>query len=126
MTTDKGVVVGGETASHRQFLGIPYAAAPTGALRWQPPQPAAAWTGERAATQFARHCAQPSSPFGTASTSEDCLYLNVYTPKTGKGPFPVMFWIHGGALIYGESDEFDPTALVRQDVAVVAQHHLRR
>ncbi|MFT4193323.1 carboxylesterase/lipase family protein [Ottowia sp.] len=119
VTTDQGVVVGSETASYRQFLGIPYAAAPTGALRWQPPQPAAAWTGERAATQFAPHCPQPATPFGTASTSEDCLYLNVYTPRTGTGPFPVMFWIHGGALIYGESDEYDPTALVNQGVAVV-------
>ncbi|MFT3812167.1 MAG: carboxylesterase/lipase family protein [Acidovorax sp.] len=123
IATDKGVVTGKETAGYRQFLGIPYAAAPTGALRWQPPQPAAAWSGARDATRFAPHCAQlaaqPAGPYGTASTAEDCLYLNVYTPKTGKGPFPVMFWIHGGSLMNGEGDDYDPTALVGQGVAVV-------
>ncbi len=67
---------------------------------------------------FAPHCAQAASSFGVASSSEDCLYLNVYTPKTS-GPFPVMFWIHGGALLTGESDDYDARALVAQGVVVV-------
>ena len=116
--TASGMVQGAETATMRQFLGIPYAAPPVGTLRWKAPQAVAAWTTTRSATALAPHCAQPASPFGVASTSEDCLYLNVYTPK-GNGPFPVMVWIHGGALLTGESDDYNPQALVAQGVAVV-------
>src|ERR1022692_3704089 len=65
--------VGGETiGTTDEFLGIPYAAPPVGPLRWRPPQPAAPWHGVRGATQFAPHCPQPPSPFGVASTSENC------------------------------------------------------
>jgi para-nitrobenzyl esterase len=120
-TTD-GAVTGKTTGTTNEFLGIPYAAPPVGQLRWQPPQPAAPWKGVRDATQFAPHCAQPASDFGIASTSEDCLYLNVYTP-TGQRPdargFPVMVWIHGGAFIWGESDDYNPSALVSHGVIVV-------
>jgi para-nitrobenzyl esterase len=118
VTTDKGVVAGFGSSSMHEFLGIPYAAPPVGNLRWLPPQPAAAWSSQLAATSFAPHCAQAASPFGTASTSEDCLYLNVYTP-VGAGPYPVMVWIHGGALLVGQSDLYDPTALIGSDVVVV-------
>jgi para-nitrobenzyl esterase len=118
VTTDKGVVAGSGTSTMREFLGIPYAAPPIGNLRWMAPQPAAAWSSPLTATSFAPHCAQPASPFGTASTSEDCLYLNVYAP-VGAGPFPVMVWIHGGALLVGQSDLYDPTALVGSGVVVV-------
>ena len=118
VTTDKGAVRGTSTETMRQFKGLPYAAPPVGALRWAPPQPAAAWTTTRDATAFANHCPQAASPFGSASTSEDCLYLNVYAPTT-PGPHPVMVWIHGGALVTGESDDYDATALVAQGIAVV-------
>jgi len=101
-----------------EFLGIPYAAPPVGALRWQPPHPAASWSGVRAATQFAPHCPQLAGPFGLASTSEDCLYLNVFTPRAG-AHHPVMVWIHGGALVTGESNDYDPTQLVEDGVTVV-------
>jgi para-nitrobenzyl esterase len=104
-----------------EFLGIPYAAPPVGALRWQPPQPAADWSGVRDATQFAPHCPQPAGPFGQASTSEDCLFLNVFTPshRQAGARYPVMVWIHGGALVSGESNDYDPTALVEDGVTVV-------
>ena len=85
---------------------------------WKAPQAAAAWDGKRDASNFAPHCAQLAGSFGVASSSEDCLYLNVYTPK-GAGPFPVMFWIHGGALLTGEGDDYDPRALVAQGVVLV-------
>ncbi|MGH8784997.1 MAG: carboxylesterase/lipase family protein [Cupriavidus necator] len=119
VSTDKGSLMGVETASTLQFLGIPYAAPPTGSARWVAPQAAASWRGVRDASKFGPHCPQPDTPFGRASnTSEDCLYLNVYRPK-GNGPFPVMVWIHGGALFLGESDDYDPSQLVGQGVVVV-------
>jgi para-nitrobenzyl esterase len=113
--------VGGKTADGTdEFLGIPYAAPPVGPLRWRPPQPPARWPGVRDATQFAPHCPQPPSPFGVASTSEDCLYLNVFAPAgNNTRHLPVMVWIHGGTLLVGESDDFNPAALVRQGVIVV-------
>jgi para-nitrobenzyl esterase len=119
--TATGAVRGLADGAVDEFLGIPYAAPPVGALRWQPPQPAASWSGVRDATQFAPHCPQLAGPFGQASTSEDCLFLNVFTPghrQTGSRS-PVMVWIHGGALVSGESNDYDPTALVADGVTVV-------
>ena len=97
--TANGPVRGLANGAVNEFLGIPYAAPPVGALRWQPPQPAASWSGVRDATQFAPHCPQLATPFGQASTSEDCLFLNVFTPRhmQAGSHFPVMVWIHGGA-----------------------------
>ena len=122
--TDKGPVRGNETAAVKQFLGIPYAAPPVGELRWRPPQPHARWRGPLDATHFANHCPQEESSVGRGTTDEDCLHLNVYTPNRGKGKghakrLPVMFWIHGGALSSGESDDYDPTRLVQQGRVVV-------
>lgn len=116
--TKSGPVLGVSTATMRAWKGIPYAAPPVGPLRWKPPAPAAVSTTVRNALQFAAHCPQIAGPFGAASSTEDCLYLNVYAP-TAAGPHPVMVWIHGGAFTYGESDEYDPTALVAQGVVVV-------
>ncbi len=119
--TANGPVRGLANGAVDEFLGIPYAAPPVGALRWQPPQPAASWSGVRDATQFAPHCPQPAGPFGQASTSEDCLFLNVFTPshRQAGSHFPVMVWIHGGALVSGESNDYDPAALVADGVTVV-------
>ena len=118
-TTTQGTLKGVESASDQRFLGIPYAAPPVGSLRWKDPQAAAPWSGARDAKNFATHCPQPASGFGKATnTSEDCLYLNVYRPKTGSG-WPVMVYVHGGALYLGESDDYDPTELVKQGVVVV-------
>jgi para-nitrobenzyl esterase len=119
--TANGAVRGLASGAVDEFLGIPYAAPPVGPLRWRPPQPAASWSGVRDATQFAPHCPQLASPFGVASTSEDCLFLNVFTPShqpPGAGS-PVMVWIHGGALVTGESNDYDPTKLVEDGVTVV-------
>lgn len=119
--TADGTVRGLTVGSVDQFLGIPYAAPPVGALRWQPPRRAASWPGVRDATRFGPACAQPAGPFGRPSTSEDCLYLNVYTPsrqRTGSG-FPVMVWIPGGGFHSGAGSFYDPTALVEDGVTVV-------
>jgi para-nitrobenzyl esterase len=128
VTTTGGTLRGTTAGRTDEFLGIPYAAPPVGPLRWRPPQPAARWAGIRAATAFAPHCPQPPSGFGVASTSENCLYLNVYTPADARagGPtgtalrnLPVIVWIHGGAFIAGESDDYNPAGLVRHGVIVV-------
>ena len=109
------------SAAVREFLGIPYAAPPVGDLRWRPPVHHAPWFAPLEATQFANHCPQPPSPFGIASVTEDCLFLNVFTPNSNDffHPRPVMVWIHGGALVFGESNDYDPTALVQDGVIVV-------
>ena len=105
----------------REFLGIPYAAPPVGNRRWGPPASHAPWFAPLEATQFANHCPQPPSPFGVGSVTEDCLFLNVFTPDSRhfSDPRPVMVWIHGGALVFGESDDYDPTGLVKDGVIVV-------
>ncbi len=122
--TADGQVRGLATPTINDYLGIPYAAPPVGALRWQPPQPPAPWHGIRDATRFAPHCPQPASPFGRASVSEDCLYLNVFTSPVHRGRgLPVMVWIHGGALVSGESDDYDPSALVAHGVIVVTLNY---
>jgi len=120
VTTAGGAVRGKVVAAAGEFLGIPYAAPPVGALRWRPPRPPAPWPGVRQATSYAPHCPQPSSSFGVASTSEDCLYLNVFTPAGNHARnLPVMVWVHGGALRTGESDDYNPAGLVRHGVVVV-------
>jgi para-nitrobenzyl esterase len=119
--TTNGPVRGLAHGTVDEFLGIPYAAPPVGALRWRPPQPAASWSGVRDATQFAPHCPQPATPFGQASVSEDCLFLNVFTPshKQAGSHYPVMVWIHGGALVTGESDDYIPAELIEDGATVV-------
>lgn len=128
--TEDGVFSGVATPTMNEFLGIRYARAPVGNLRWRSPRRPERVAGIQDATQFGNHCPQPASPFGLASTTEDCLFLNVFTPA-GRNPvghdrgrdhadrLPVMLWIHGGALVVGESDDYNPQRLVDQDVVVV-------
>ena len=91
-----------------KFLGIPYAAPPVGDLRWMPPAPAA-HHALLDATEFANTCPQVTELgafAGPSSTTEDCLYLNVFT--TGTSPAkPVMVWIHGGGNVDGETNDYD-------------------
>jgi para-nitrobenzyl esterase len=117
VATTEGLVRGIAAEGNDQFLGIPYAAPPVGALRWRPPQPAARWAGVRDATKVASSCAQPAGAFGQASVEEDCLYLNVHAPAGRANP--VMVWLHGGALVSGSGGVYDPTELVRNGVVVV-------
>jgi para-nitrobenzyl esterase len=118
--TADGQIQGKAAASTDEYLGIPYAAPPVGPLRWRPPQLPAHWRGIRAATKFAPHCPQSAGVFGRASMSEDCLYLNVFKPSgQPSSHLPVMVWIHGGAFVAGESDDYNPSALVADGVIVV-------
>ena len=90
----EGVVADGLSV----FKGIPFAAPPVGELRWKAPAPVAPWTGVKKTDAFADACMQPPNSQGnTAPVSEDCLYLNVWTPaKKGGDKLPVIVWIHGG------------------------------
>ena len=112
------------------FKGIPYAAPPVGGLRWKPPQPVASWTNVRACTEFGPSCPQSGGgeePFSVPAlsagkTSEDCLYLNVWTPaKSSKDRLPVMVWIHGGSFESGSGSMgiYDGTNLATHGVVVV-------
>ena len=90
------------------YRGIPYAAPPTGRLRWRPPEPVEAWEGVRAADAYAPGCVQALRAadhlYGTGADTidEDCLYLNVWTAAdNADAGLPVMVWIHGGALTQG-------------------------
>ena len=117
-----GAVSGMTVGGVNEFLGIPYAAPPVGSLRWQPPQRAASWTGVRQATTYGPNCPQTATPFGLASTSENCLYLNVYAPAGSPNQMakhPVMVWIHGGGLWLGESQDVDPAALAAKGTVVI-------
>jgi para-nitrobenzyl esterase len=116
--TDSGPVRGALTSDVRSFQGIPFAAPPVDALRWRPPQPPARWTRPLDATAPAARCAQPQN-IGPASESEDCLYLNVTTPRS-HGRKPVMVWLHGGGNVYGSGVDYDPRRMaVGGDVVVV-------
>jgi para-nitrobenzyl esterase len=128
--TEKGPVSGIVTGDVTKFLGIPYAAPPVGELRWTPPKAHAPWDKPLNATLFGNHCPQDASPFGVASVSEDCLFLNVYTPSSEHGEgegrrHPVMVWIHGGGLFVGESDDYDPSRLVIEGNVIVVTINYR-
>jgi para-nitrobenzyl esterase len=111
------------------FKGVPYAAAPVGALRWQSPHPVTSWQGTRLATAFGAACMQPAQGWNdsvVATMSEDCLYLNVWTPaQNPKKPLPVMVWIHGGAFIGGAGTDpiFAGEALAKRDVVLVTLNY---
>lgn len=105
--TEAGSVDGVRQGDVRAYLGIPYAAPPTGNLRWRAPQPAMPWRGVRPADHFAPACMQKGVSMPGEKppvTSEDCLYLNIWAPaKAGGGKLPVMVWIHGGGYTNGSA-----------------------
>jgi para-nitrobenzyl esterase len=122
VSTTNGTVSGYESSRSLNYLGIPYAAPPVGDLRWRAPAAAASWSGKRSAKAFGAHCPQPGTAFGAVSVNEDCLYLNVYTPKT-PGNYPVMVWIHGGAFYLGLSNGYNPERLVAAGNVVVTLNY---
>jgi para-nitrobenzyl esterase len=128
--TADGRVQGKHTEGIDQFLGIPYAAPPVGPLRWQAPQPARPWTGVRGATTYGNRCPQLASGNGPREDTENCLFLNVFTPAgyhpgPGRGGLPVLFMIHGGGLANGAGDQHDGSLIVNTDHIVVVSINYR-
>lgn len=127
VTIDSGQIEGLEQDGYREYLGIPYAAAPMGELRWASPRPAEPWSEVRAAKHPGPECPQSGAiPGTTASTSEDCLYLSVTAPiaRRGEPLRPVMVWLHGGGFVAGSGSVFDPHRLaVGGDVVVVSVNY---
>jgi para-nitrobenzyl esterase len=117
------------------YKGIPFAAPPVGNLRWKPPQPTAHWEGVRNADHFGNACVQKQSysrlpwtkPFmEQGPTSEDCLYLNVWTAaKTAGERRPVMVWFHGGGFTEGSASiaVYDGTQLAKRGVVLVGVNY---
>jgi para-nitrobenzyl esterase len=127
--TDHGLVRGFGQHGAREFLGIPYAAPPTGANQWRPPQPLRPWRGIRPATKPGHDCAQVGSLATgvlTNSTFENCLFLNVYTPPRAAGrPLPVMVWIHGGGFTGGAGRIYDGAMLAAREHVIVVTINYR-
>jgi para-nitrobenzyl esterase len=126
----------GELSGVRQvdvaaFLGVPFAAPPVGDLRWRAPRPPLAWAGVRSADRFGPSCLQVVNPAGLGpwkheyvvqgAVSEDCLFLNVWTPAPAGAHLPVLVWIHGGAFTSGSGSVpiYNGAILAAQGVVVV-------
>ena len=130
MKTNAGSVSGINQDGIRVYLGIPFAAPPVGDLRWRPPVPVQSWEGVRAATEYGATCpqAQKGSVAGIAALnmSEDCLYLNVWTPaKNVSDKLPVMIFFYGGGFtgVEGSMPDANGTTLAENGVIVVTTNY---
>ncbi len=132
---EQGLLAGtsGSSADIRVYRGVPFAAPPVGDLRWKAPQPAAKWQGVRQAAEFSNACWQTPYPPAAAiyqaklpPLSEDCLYLNIWTPaKSAKERLPVMVWIHGGGFTRGFSgtSSYNGEVLARKGAVIVTVNY---
>jgi para-nitrobenzyl esterase len=114
----------------RIYKGIPYAAAPVGQLRWQAPQPAPKWTVVKEATTFGAQCMQrrqfADMVFRASGMSEDCLFLNVWTPaKTGRERLPVLVYFYGGGFTAGDGSEprYDGASMARHGIVALTVNY---
>ncbi|MBO9518174.1 MAG: carboxylesterase family protein [Porphyrobacter sp.] len=129
----QGQLSGTKEGGVTTFLGVPFAASPTGERRWKVPAPATSWKGVRKADTLPSSCQQGVTPNGfgpwtheyvvTNAVSEDCLYLNVWTPAQRAGEkLPVMVWIHGGGFTGGSASVpiYDGAKLAEKGIVVIA------
>ena len=118
---EQGIVQGTIEDSLRVFKGIPFAAPPVGDLRWKAPQPAPKWKGIKITTEYAPAAFQGGNP--PSGKSEDCLFLNIWTPaKSGKEKVPVLVWIYGGGFSFGSTSDpvHNGEHLARKGVVLVS------
>ncbi|XP_053606293.1 esterase E4 isoform X2 [Plodia interpunctella] len=121
---EQGKLQGKICGGYSLFKSIPYAKPPVGELRFSAPVPPEPWSGVRDATKDCDICAQFDAVTGSVVGSEDCLYLNVTTPKLPPGDLlPVMFYIHGGGFVFGNGTDvsaFGAEYLIKKNVVVVS------
>jgi para-nitrobenzyl esterase len=121
--TESGLVQGTAAPGLTVYQGIPFAAPPVGDLRWRPPQPAAKWEGVRPADRFGP---DPYQGDGKGNVSEDCLYVNVWTPAKAPGDrLPVLVWIYGGGFSFGSTSTpvHNGEHLARKGVVLVSLNY---
>ncbi len=128
--TQYGVLEGFEQDGVKKFLGVPFAQAPVGELRWKAPQPVQAWEGVREAKQFGDDPMQPNiygdMSFRGSGRSEDCLYLNIWTTaKTSADALPVLIYFNGGGLMAGSGSEprYDGSSIAKEGVIGVTANY---
>jgi len=118
---EEGILQGTVTKDLTVFKGVPFAAAPVGKLRWVAPQSAIKWDGVKQATQFAASPVQGANSH--SGKSEDCLYLNIWTPaKSLDEKIPVLVWIYGGGFSFGSTSEpvYNGEKLAKKGVVLVS------
>lgn len=123
VTINSGPICGITVNGVNEWLGIPYAAPPVGALRWQPPNRPAPWTTTLQATQFGSECAQYFPGFGAPAGSEDCLYINVWKPAGSSTSLPVLVHIHGGGFVIGNGNGDNTLLASTGDEVVVSMNY---
>jgi len=120
---EQGLLQGVREDGLAVYKGIPFAAPPVGELRWRAPQPAAKWEGVRPAEKFAPECVQGSYGGPAPAMSEDCLYLNVWSPaKSASARVPVLVWIYGGGFAGGATSipDYSGEVLAKKGVVLVS------
>lgn len=129
--TANGLVEGNlEQSGVRSFKGVPFAAPPVGDLRWREPQPVSGWQGVRSAKQFGPRAMQlqvfGDMGFRSDGMSEDCLYLNVWTPATSeKERLPVLVYFYGGGFVAGDGSEarYDGESMAQKGIVAITVNY---
>jgi para-nitrobenzyl esterase len=128
--TVNGTLEGTNVSGIQSFKGIPFAAPPVGNLRWKEPMPVANWSGIRKADKFGPRAMQlplfGDMNFRSDGVSEDCLYLNVWTPaKTGNEQLPVLVYFYGGGLMAGDGSEprYDGENMARRGIVTITVNY---